>query len=121
MKLCSRSSIFHLTLQIPTIFSSIILHMARRVIDSAPRILEPVRSGWVHAFKVLISPRTSRSCGKCKTGEGQDPGSGEEEEKGNGEPNGGGEEEEGGEENEGEDGGGESEAGEEDENGSGDE
>lgn len=52
----SGSRVLHLALQIPAVLSRIVLHLARRVCDPGPGIINPVRTKRVGPSEVLVNP-----------------------------------------------------------------
>lgn len=116
----SGSRVLHLALQIPAVLSRIVLHLARRVRDPGPGIINPVRTKGVGPSEVLVNPRKSRRHHHPEPAKAQDPGCEDEEERTDRDPYRARYEEEWREEDEAEDGSGDGYTGEEEEHGSGD-
>lgn len=107
-------------MQIPTILPRVVLHVARRVVDPAPRVVDPVRAGRVEPPEILVHPRQGGDSGHARSAHREEPGYGYEEDGAKWDPYGAGKEDQWCEENEAEDGGGDGEAGEEEQDAAGD-
>lgn len=114
------SRILDLALQIPTVLSRVVLHLAGRVHDPAPSIIHPIRTDRVGPTEVLVNPGQSRRSRHPKPAQGEEPGREDQEESSDRDPYRARYEEERGEEDEAEDCGCYGNAGEEEEYGSGD-
>lgn len=95
--------------------------MAGGVVNPAPCVVEPVRTGRVHPTEVAVHPGQGGDDGYAEAAHGQEGSGGKKEEGGKWEPYGAGEEDEWGEEDDGEGGGCDGEAGEDEQDGAGDE
>ena len=56
-KLSTGCSIFDLTLQVATVFSSVVLDVGGRIVDPDPGVIDPVGTGRVHSPEVTVHPR----------------------------------------------------------------
>lgn len=82
----SRCRILHPAVKIATILPGIVLHVARRVGDPTPRIVDPVAPHRVAAAEVAVQPRCTRHDHHTKPAERQESGDRDEDDGGGREP-----------------------------------